>query len=422
MAAAAPPSASTATVPAAAAAAESSASPDMPPPASLVKPPAAPAAASQDDEAGGAAATPPLQKQQEQQEQNPGEEEALSSSSVAAAMVVEADEPVVPPPPAEGLCRAGGCGKASPYRCMRCGEAFYCSRAHQRADWAHALPHGTRGGHFKECVARVWLPPPQNIDKQVLEEVEKMGGLPPVAGAQGQGEGQGGDAAGEEEGNAAKRAKVGGGRGDTSGNPQAMWSSAAGHPVPGSADAAAMMQTTGFWKDDSGGGGGGGGGTGGAAATQDPLYESLAAGLDMSTSLGICGGGPLGPMSPLRDFLDPSLTQGLNEASNAVAMAAGPLPLPPPVPVPVPEPPPPPEEAVVQLMEMGFEEGDARSALVVHYNNVERALDYLLNSGGGGANGEPGNFDEVAAGVALAGMGNTPVPEWGINQPKYGLP
>jgi hypothetical protein len=50
-------------------------------------------------------------------------------------------EPTTPSLPVEGAC--GVCGTATGNRCARCGNAFFCCRAHQRGGWAAHLPRCT---------------------------------------------------------------------------------------------------------------------------------------------------------------------------------------------------------------------------------------------------------------------------------------
>jgi len=88
-------------------------------------------------------------------------EESLNSILIApTAVTPEACElPVYHPiepssPPETGYCAFMSCGQATPYRCSRCGDSFYCSRNHQRLHW--------RSIHRLQCQQRSWrlFPPP----------------------------------------------------------------------------------------------------------------------------------------------------------------------------------------------------------------------------------------------------------------------
>jgi hypothetical protein len=335
----------------------------------------------------------------------------------------------LPPPPAEGPCAFDGCGKSSQYRCRECGDAFYCSRAHQKADWAR---DGGRGGHFKKCKPRAWLPPLPVPPQPPQQQQPWLTGVgtgdgdgdskmppPPLQGGEDQGaplwSGSGGG-----EGNSAKRAKVGDsgteeylnldlGHSADSGNPQAMWSGTAHAPGSsnGSGGGGAEYYSSSYWKE------GGSGRAGSGGATTEPVCGTMAS---ASASVGAL----IGPISPMggAGFEDPGLPPAIHPAGfgledGGMGMAAGPVPALVPQPLSLPlhqqEPQPPAEEAVVQLMEMGFEEADVRSALVVNSNDVQRALDYLL--GGGGP--PPGfDSDHMATAMLLTSMsqGGLPTP------------
>jgi hypothetical protein len=74
---------------------------------------------------------------------------------------------------------------------------------------------------------------------------------------------------------------------------------------------------------------------------------------------------------------------------------------PPPAPPAVPEPDP---QAVVQLSEMGFGEPVVRKALLLHRNELEAALNWLLQHGDDPAAGEPLTDEQLRqVGWALAG-------------------
>ncbi len=334
------------------------------------------------------------------------------------------DEPPPVPPLAEGPCRFEDCGLLTRYRCRQCGDAFYCSRTHQRADWARDLPDGARGGHHKECEPRAWLLPPSSSSSSsssysAHQPQQPDGKLPPPKQQEQERE-QEKPPLWSGEGNAAKRARVnderepaggtfasglgaereGGGEGG-GGNPQAMWSGNASASLP-------SYHSQDFWRTGGGDAGGGGAGTepvgvvgmAGADTTLDGsvLHYHPGGGLDRD--------GPSTPMSPsLGGFDGPGVVPAIHpagyegEMGDGVGMAAGPGPATGPRPLDMQ---PPAEEAVVQLMDMGFEEADARSALVLHGNDLPRACDYLLSNGQGGGDAVPAfDSEQMASAMAL---------------------
>lgn len=383
-----------------------------PPPAGLVEPKRA-ASASQQSQSDAAAPSAAAAACQERGAAAPPQDKA---GEAAVPMVLsssmddddlyrqpqQGQQQPEPPtkPPAQGPCRFDGCGKESPYRCMQCGDAFYCSRAHQRVDWTRRLPDGTKGGHHTECVPRQWLP------AVPAEAVPYLPPFPPPPPRQQQ---DGGEtiwscSGGELGGNAAKRLRVGddllsgggggGGGGEDKSNPQgSMWSSSG-------AESSAML-TPAYWRE---------GGSGPGPGTQ-PLGGLVGSGGGSSTSLV-----PIAPMAgydeEYRDlppaihpagFEVDGVGMAAGEEGRVVAGASAIIDLAGEDPPPMMTAGPPPEDALMQLMEMGFEEGEVRSALLVKANDVQRACEYLLGGsgagGGGGAIEAAGSmdFDSTAA-------------------------